>query len=107
DRSVLGNLDIVESRGFLDTERTPGRSRLHIKGPDHGNRRIVWAGAAVAIGKVEHTVSDVAAQGLVQYKRRRHVVALVSRILHADPSRRVDGAIVIQKRNPGVVGPNV
>ena len=40
----------------------------------------------------------------VQDQRRLHGRALVAGILNADPTRRVDRAVVVDERDPGVIG---
>ena len=70
-------------------------------------RGSVGVGAAVAVGEVEHAVGDVAAVGLVQDERRRQVAPLVAGVLDADPARRVHGPVVVDERDPGVVGLDV
>ena len=65
------------------------------------------ARAAVAVGEVEDAVGDVAAERLVEHERRRHVGALIAGVLDADPARRVHRAVVVDERDPGVVGLHV
>ena len=70
-------------------------------------RRLGRRRAAVTVGEIEDAVGDVAAERLVQDERRRQVVARLAGILHADPARRVDRPVVVEERDPGVVGLDV
>ena len=80
-----------------------GHAGLHVEATDDGHGRIGRARAAIAIGKVQRAVGDVAAERLVQHQRRRAVAPLRAGILDADPPRRVHRSVVVEERDPRVV----
>ena len=107
DGAVVGHFDVVEAVRFLDPHLAGRHARLQVELSHHRHDRIVRVGAAVTVGKVEHAVGDVAAERLVEHERRGHVAALLARVLDADPARRVHRAVVVDERDPGVVGLDV
>jgi hypothetical protein len=83
------------------------RAGLHVEASDHRHDGILRRRAAVAVGQMQNAVDNVTAERLVEHELRIEVVALRTRILDADPARRVDRAVVVEQRDPGVVGLHV